>query len=86
MEAKLHAIEFTSAPTKTQFENACGDIEKFLNRMMGMMLADGTASAMDQYVGQVLTAANTLRQARDISAGSAGLALPQAQRPQMVTR
>lgn len=80
---KLDAIEFSSAPTKTQFENTCQDIEKFLNKMVGMMLAEGYASGMDQYVGAVLTAANQLRGARDMSGGTANLAVPQ---PQMVRR
>jgi len=84
MEINLDAISFTSAPTKTQFENTIQEIEKFLNKLVGSMLAEGVAMATDQQVGQVLNAAIGLRQARDISAGNAGLAVPQGGRPQMV--
>lgn len=82
---KLEAIEFTSAPTKTQFENTLNSMEDFLNRMVGKMLAEGEAKATDQFIGQTLNAAIGLRTARDISQGNSGLAIPQQQaRPQMV--
>jgi hypothetical protein len=88
MELKLEAIAFTSAPTKTQLENAVRDIGTFLNKAVGAMLAEGHFTVTEQFIGVSLNAIVQLRQAQDAIAGQANLALPQPGRPpmQMVPR
>lgn len=83
MEIKLAAIEFNRAPTKTQLENAVRDIGIFLNKAIGSMLAEGEFSVTEQFVGVSLNAIVQLKQAQDVMAGNANLAVPQP-RPQVV--
>lgn len=85
MSIKLESIEFTSAPTKTQLENAIRDFSDFTNKCLGSMLAEGHYTVTEQFVGATFNALIHLKQAQDAIAGNANLALPQqGQGPRVV--
>lgn len=54
---KLDVIEFTAPPTKTQVVNLLQDMEKFLQRVGGALLCDGSYKSSDQAVGAMLNGA-----------------------------
>lgn len=79
-DLKLEAINFTTAPTKTQIVNTLRDIHTFLGRMGGVLVADGSYSIADQPLGVMLNASVALKQSADLfEAGpnASGLAVPQ---------
>lgn len=89
MEVKnlhLDEISFSEAPTKTQLVNLLQDIHKFLGRVGGALILEGSYTIADQPLGQMLNGSIQLKAAADgFEAGpsAAGLAVP-APGPQVV--
>ena len=76
----LDAIDFKEPPTKTQTINALRDIEKFLTRMGGAIVAEGSYRMGEQSIGTLLNATIQLRAAADAfeqGPNASGLAVPQ---------
>lgn len=80
---KLESLEYESNPTPSQIANALTVVHKFLNRMVGGILAEGDATSAEQKIVLILNSATGLQQAADIFAGSSNLALPQVGRGPM---
>jgi hypothetical protein len=69
--------EFNDTPTKTQLDNALGDIITFLNKVAGGYLANGEYTVADQPLAALLNATVQLRGAKDLfQNNTAGLAVP----------
>jgi hypothetical protein len=84
----LSEISFKETPTKSQLVNALRDIQTFLGRVGGSIIADGSYSIADQPVGVLLNASVALKQSADLfEAGpnASGLAVPGGG-PQVVGR
>lgn len=81
-DLKLDEISFKEAPTKSQIVNTLADIEKFLNKMGGSLLMEGTYCMGDPAVGALLNGIMHIRSAKDAfenGPNATGLALPQPQ-------
>lgn len=79
-DLKLPAFEFKEAPTKTQIVNTLRDIHKFLNRLGGALILDGSYTVGDEPIGLLLNGSIQMRAAADkFEAGpnSSGIAVPQ---------
>ena len=82
----LPEMSFKETPTKTQLINCLRDVQTFLGRLGGSLIADGSYSIADQPMGVLLNASVALKQSADLfEAGpnAAGLAVPGAG-PQVV--
>lgn len=78
-DLELEAASFKDTPTKTQVVNTLRDIQKFLTRMGGALLVDGSYSLGDESIGVLLNSAVQVRVAADkFEAGpnQSGLAVP----------
>lgn len=76
-DLKLAEISFRGAPTKSQMANALHDIQVFLNKAVGRMLATGEADAKDSRIVQSFnTIAHTMA-AEESWKGDSGLVVPQ---------
>lgn len=76
----LDAISFTAAPTKTQIVNTIRDMQKFLTRLGGALLVDGSYALGDEPIAILFNGTIQLRGAADrFEAGPnvAGLTTPQ---------
>lgn len=76
----LDAMDFKETPTKTQLVNAIRDTQKFLTRLGGSIIADGSYTIGDPAIGALLNGTIQLRAAADqFEAGpnNSGLAVPQ---------
>lgn len=78
-DLELEAVSFKDTPTKTQVVNMLRDIQKFLTRIGGVLIVDGSYSIGDEPVAILLNATIQLRAAADkFEAGpnQSGLAVP----------
>jgi len=78
---KLDAIEFTSTPTPSQLAEVFANINKFLSRCMGSIMAEGDLTANDAKVGLALNAGGLLLQAADQWRGSSPVLQPHMMPP-----
>lgn len=83
-DLELEAIKFTEPPTKSQVSNALRDVESFLARLGGIILAEKNPLAKigDPSIGTLLNATTQIRAAADAfenGPNSSGLAVPQLQ-------
>lgn len=80
LHIKLEAIDYSDrTPTKTQIENACEDISKFLQKMGGSLLATGEFTIKEQFMQHLFNGASALSAAKEaLGQNTSGLAVARA--------
>lgn len=78
-------IELNDTPTASQISSAFKDIERFLSRVIGGVMAAGDGQVTDPKCGLALQGASLVRQSADHFAGSSGIVMPTGPQP-MPTR
>lgn len=74
---ELRAISFDSIPTGSQLSDALNDVHKFLSRVGGILTVDGSLTAANREVANILNASNLIKEAADICGrNTSGLVLP----------
>lgn len=74
---RLNAHEFASVPSPSQVANLCDEIHSVINKLMGLIMAEGEGTANDPKIGLALNGAGQIKQAGDHFRGSSGIAQPQ---------
>jgi len=74
---RLDAIEFEGTPTPSQMANMLEEINKFVNKAVGLIMSAGDAQATDPKVAVTLNGCIAFKQGADHFRGSSNIAQPQ---------
>ena len=83
MPLLLSEISLPDQPTESQIKNAFSDLNKFISKIMGAVMAAGEGTASDQRIALALNAATQLQQSGLMFGSLSNIAIPEiAVRPQ----